>query len=187
MHVRLWRGILSIRQRHKRQKSLRNGISVLSAYRRHWFPFRMDQLPYHPCFRGDGGEHGAHLMHRAGSRKAAQIPGAAGEERGADEEEHREDGERPATEADARAFLTDDNGYNRCSQDLPICHTPNKETDRYCSKCHQLLGDDVEKEQPVEPAPKIEIPVVRNKVCPKCKKDNPADYLYCQYCGERLS
>jgi hypothetical protein len=69
----------------------------------------------------------------------------------------------------------------------PICHSPNKETDRYCSKCHQFLGGDIKKEQQAEPAPKIEIPVVRNKVCPKCKKDNPADYLYCQYCGERLS
>ena len=25
---------------------------------------------------------------------------------------------------------------------------------------------------------------VRNSL--KCKKDNPADYLYCQYCGEKL-
>lgn len=36
-----------------------------------------------------------------------------------------------------------------------------------------------------EPAP--DAPVVCSKICPKCQKDNPADYLYCQHCGEKLN
>ncbi len=62
----------------------------------------------------------------------------------------------------------------------PICHTPNKKTDRYCSKCHQYLGKDRQEDQKSKEQTKEETPVSRNKICPKCKQDNPSDYLYCQ-------
>ena len=68
----------------------------------------------------------------------------------------------------------------------PICHTPNKKTDRYCSKCHQYLGKDRQEDQKSKEQTKEETPVSRNKICPKCSQDNPAAYLYCQYCGEKL-
>ena len=44
-----------------------------------------------------------------------------------------------------------------------------------------------QKNQELEKPKLPDAPVVRNKVCPKCKADNPADYLYCQYCGEKLN
>ena len=42
-------------------------------------------------------------------------------------------------------------------------------------------------EQHSEEPKTIETPAAVSKVCPRCKKENPVEYLYCQYCGERLN
>ena len=68
----------------------------------------------------------------------------------------------------------------------PICHSLNRASDRYCSKCHQPLQQDAHQEQIPNDQKQSEPPADRSKVCPKCHRDNPADYLYCQYCGECL-
>ena len=89
-------------------------------------------------------------------------------------------------------FLKDEKAYHSKEPDstvtfCPVCHTANANTDTFCRKCGQSLRANKSADTPAPsiPVPEQTIPVFKN-VCPKCGKNNPEEYLFCQYCGEKL-
>ena len=60
---------------------------------------------------------------------------------------------------------------------------PQRQIDRVAPQLNPIARQ----EQSEEVLQKPSASVVRNKVCPKCRRENPAEYFFCKYCGERLN